>query len=411
MTQILGLDPALITRHLEGVGVVVEDGAELAESFARVAWSTVLEPGDRVAGQLINGLGAEAALTHVINRSAPEVIAADLVRAGDQSGLDLIELNDLAGGLERWVPRLNSSDALRALQSAEAVGAFLLTPTDDLWPQGFADIGFHQPVALWGRGQRQALEHFPGSVALVGARASTGYGEHVTMELTAGLVDRGHAVISGAAYGIDGMAHRSALASEGITVAFLAGGVDRFYPSGHDALLNRIIESGAVLAETPCGFAPTKWRFLQRNRLIAAASAATIVVEAGWRSGSLNTANHAASIGRPLGAVPGPITSASSAGCHRLLREYGAVCVTTAGEIAELIPGAIQAEGRHTQLALELSSQATRVLDALAPRKQRSVDELARISGLSLRDVAAALGELELDQRARMLERGWCLSS
>ena len=107
------------------------------------------------------------------------------------------------------------------------------------------------------------------------------------------------------------MAHRAALASHGMTVAFLAGGVDRFYPAGHDALLTRMVSEGAILSELPCGQPPTKWRFLQRNRLIAAASQATVVVEAGWRSGSLNTAGHAAEIGRPVGAVPGPVTSAA----------------------------------------------------------------------------------------------------
>ncbi|MDF2576486.1 MAG: dprA, partial [Agromyces sp.] len=165
------------------------------------------------------------------------------------------------------------------------------------------------------------------SIALVGARAATGYGEHVTMEASAGLVDRGFAIVSGGAYGIDGMAHRAALASRGVTVAFLAGGVDRFYPLGHEALLARIADTGAVVSELPCGSAPTKWRFLQRNRLIAAAADATVVLEAGMRSGSLNTAGHAAALGRPLGAVPGPVTSPASAGCHRLLREFDAVCV------------------------------------------------------------------------------------
>jgi DNA processing protein len=410
MKQILGIDTATVSALIEKVGMHVADDASLAEAFARVAWSTIVEPGDRVAGALIASLGAPMALEQVIQRSTPQQVAHEL--GGTQGyAVDSLTEAEIAAGLERWIPRLNSADALRSLHNAAGVQAFLLTPSDELWPSGFEDVGVHQPVALWGRGSKAALSHLARSVALVGARASTGYGEHVTMELAAGLVDRGVAIVSGAAYGIDGMAHRAALASGGITVAFLAGGVDRFYPSGHDALLNRIIESGAVLAETPCGFAPTKWRFLQRNRLIAAASHATVVVEAGWRSGSLNTANHAASLARPLGAVPGPITSASSAGCHRLLREYDAVCVTTAGEILELLPGAIHGGGASLPVELELSVQASRVLDALAPRQQRSIDELARISGLSVRDVAAALGELELDQRARMLEGGWCLSS
>jgi len=410
MTQIMGIEKEVLHVLLGKVGIDAADDESMAEAFARVAWSTIVEPGDRVAGTVIEALGAAPALEQVIKRTTPDQVL-DAIR--DACGVEPAPAtaSEIAAGLERWVPRLSSADALRSLQSAAGVHGFLLTPSDELWPAGFADMGAHQPVALWGRGNKPSLEHIGHSVALVGARASTGYGEHVTMELTAGLVDRGLAIVSGAAYGIDGMAHRAALASEGVTLAFLAGGVDRFYPSGHDALLNRIIEAGAVLAETPCGFAPTKWRFLQRNRLIAAASQATVVVEAGWRSGSLNTANHAASLGRPLGAVPGPITSASSAGCHRLLREYDAVCVTTAGEITELLTGVVPSGSATLRVELELSVQATRVLDALAPRKQRSVNELARISGLSVRDVAAALGELELDQRARMLERGWCLSS
>jgi len=110
-----------------------------------------------------------------------------------------------------------------------------------------------------------ALAALPRSIALVGVRAATGYGEHVTMEASAGLVDRGYVIVSGAAYGIECMAHRAALASHGQTIAFLAGGVDRFYPSGHDALLTRIVEQGAVISELPCGQAPTKWRLLQRK--------------------------------------------------------------------------------------------------------------------------------------------------
>jgi DNA processing protein len=159
------------------------------------------------------------------------------------------------------------------------------------------------------------------------------------MEAASGLVDRGFAVVSGAAYGIDGMAHRAALASHGQTIAFLAGGVDRFYPSGHDALLSKIVESGAVVSELPMGAAPTKWRrFLMRNRLVAAVSQATVVIEAGWRSGSLNTAGQARELGRPVGAVPGPVSSAASAGCHRLIRDYGATLVTCAEEMADLHP-------------------------------------------------------------------------
>ena len=226
----------------------------------------------------------------------------------------------LAGGVDRYYP--SGHDAL-------------LTPEHAHWPTGLADLGTSTPHAFWVRGNSELLTATP-STAIVGARAATGYGEHVTMEITAGLVERGHTIISGAAYGIDGMAHRAALASHGSTIAYLAGGVDRYYPSAHDALLTRIAEEGAVVSELACGQPPTKWRFLMRNRLIASHSQRTVVVEAGWRSGSLNTAGHAANIGRPLGAVPGPVTSAASAGCHRLIRDYSATLVTNANEIAQL---------------------------------------------------------------------------
>jgi DNA processing protein len=210
------------------------------------------------------------------------------------------------------------------------------------------------------------------------------------------------------------MAHRSALASGGNTIAFLAGGVDRFYPSGHDALLHRIVDNGAVISELPCGSSPTKWRFLQRNRLIAAASAATVVIEAGWRSGSLNTAGHAAALGRPLGVVPGPVTSASSAGCHRLLRETDAILVTNAAEMAELISVHLGGEMREEIHEIDSStasgaktSDEQRVTDALSLRTGRTVDDIARRSGLSLTQTQSVLGLCLLAGRAISTERGW----
>jgi DNA processing protein len=224
------------------------------------------------------------------------------------------------------------------------------------------------------------------------------------MEASAGLVDRGFAIVSGAAYGIDGMAHRAALASRGTTVAFLAGGLDRFYPSGHDALLTRIVETGAVLSEVPCGTPPTKWRFLQRNRLIAAASQATVVLEAGWRSGSLNTANHALTLGRPVGVVPGPVTSAASAGCHKLIREKPEVTlVTTPDEMAALVGSGVSVSGGFSAEHTDES----RLLDALSTRSPRPVSNLAARSGLSVAAVQAALGTLALEGLAVERDRGW----
>ena len=388
-----------------------------AELFARAAWTTIAEPGDGVAGAVVERLGAVRALTAVVEGWSPERLSASLSvgvaenGAGDPAGL----LGELSQALSRWRPRLSSAEVIRSLQQARRTHTALLLPGDPLWPDGVDDLGRHAPLALWWRGRPEALAALRHSIALVGARAATGYGEHVAMEASAGLVDRGLAIVSGAAYGIDGMAHRSALASNGTTVAFLAGGVDRFYPSGHDALLTRIVEAGAVMSELPCGAAPTKWRFLQRNRLIAAASQATVVLEAGWRSGSLNTAGHAAALGRPLGAVPGPVTSPTSAGCHRLLRDYDAICVTTAAEMAELIgvgvdleldqPGAGGVMGGA--VPRERTSDQIRVFDALSVRAPRVPAEVARRSGLSTAAVLGALGALDLEGSVRERATGW----
>lgn len=404
MTAICGLSEKQVRTALAAVGLDDVNREQLGDAFARVAWNVLTEPGDRSAGLLVYALGAEEALRLVIDRVDTNRVV-DRV-ASRMSGADVTS-SVLEEAYQRWMPRLNADRTLTVLQHTAGVGGWLLLPDHELWPHGLHDLQRHSPLLLWCRGDRDALRSLPRSLAMVGARASTGYGEHVTMEMAAGLVDRGIAIVSGAAYGIDGMAHRAALASQGRTLAFLAGGVDRFYPSGHDALLTRIAQQGLIVAETPCGTAPTKWRFLMRNRLIAAATPATVVVEAGWRSGSLNTANHAATLGRPLGAVPGPVTSASSAGCHRLLREYDAVCVTTASEAAELL-GSTEPDGVHQVASGEnLSTAAVRVLDALSARKQRTVEELAQHSGLSPREVETGLGELDLEQRAILGERGW----
>ncbi|RXZ67025.1 DNA-processing protein DprA, partial [Agromyces albus] len=308
-----------------------DDGAAL-EAFARALLSSVAEPGDGLLGRVVAALGPAESAELLLESVPAERLAARVAEAGES-----LDEREAAAGLERWLPRVDHAAFVRSLAQAARVEARLLIPGDPEWPAGVDELGVHAPLLLWIRGRADALNHGRPSIALVGARAATGYGEHVAMEASAGLVDRGFTIVSGGAYGIDGMAHRSALASDGVTVAFLAGGVDRFYPMGHEALLSRIAATGAVVSELGCGAAPTKWRFLQRNRLIAAASEATVVLEAGVRSGSLNTAGHAAALGRPLGAVPGPVTSPASGGCHRLLREYNAVCVVDAGQMAELV--------------------------------------------------------------------------
>ncbi|MDO7882490.1 DNA-processing protein DprA [Antiquaquibacter soli] len=391
-----GLKEAEVAELVRAVSSPDLDRDGIEERFARSVWSGLAEPGDRVAGLLVAELGAAGALTALVERSELEAIT----RAASPSGLGP---RDIQSGLDRWIPRLASATALVALRQAVRLGVRLSIPGEDSWIPGVDDLGESAPLALWQRGQGGAVAALDSSIAIVGARAATGYGEHVTMEASAGLVDRGFAIVSGGAYGIDGMAHRAALASQGATVAFLAGGVDRFYPAGHEALLSRIVERGCVIAELPPGAQPTKWRFLQRNRLIAAASQATVVVEAGWRSGALNTVSHALQLGRPVGAVPGPVTSAASAGCHRVIREHDVRLVTSPDEMAELVGVELPESARGSAG----DPRVIRLLDALSDRSARRPEELAARSGLSVVDVHAALGLLELDGRVRERERGW----
>ncbi|GAA5030103.1 DNA-processing protein DprA [Microbacterium fluvii] len=363
----------------------------IRERRALLEWNAVAEPGDGVAGALIAAVGAHEAL-HVAHdrgllRHEIEGIPADALR----------------DALARWQPRLKAASAVEALRAAARVGARMLTAADAEWPPGATLLSAHAPLCLWVRGDASLLAQPTPAVAIVGARAATGYGEHVAMELAAALAADGTRIVSGAAYGIDGCAHRAALHVDGRTIAFLAGGVDRPYPAGHAELIGRIVAHGAVVSEVPCGTAPTKWRFLARNRTIAAVSDAVVVVEAGWRSGSLNTAAHASQLGIPLGAVPGPITSAASTGCHRLLREHDARCITGVDDVRELLGGA----GAQHPSPDGAAAALTRVADALSRRVDLTPDEIAARAGMDPADVREALLTLQLSGVAEPAGNGW----
>ncbi|HWH27319.1 MAG TPA: DNA-processing protein DprA [Pseudolysinimonas sp.] len=434
--KIAGLPDATVAPLIRAITDNHDDPARIGDMFARSAWSGIAEPGDRDAGILIAALGALPAL-ELVTAGADVRQLLDVVSDADEAAADLGP-KVWTEALARWAPRVSSTTALRGLTQAARFGCRLLAPGDELWPEGLDDLGVHSPPVLWVRGNPAHLATLEKAIAIVGARAATAYGEHVTVESASGLVDRGFAIVSGAAYGIDGVAHRAALASQGTTVAVLAGGLDRFYPSGHEQLLTRIIDRGVVVAEVPCGTVPTRWRFLLRNRLIAAMSKATVVVEAGWRSGSINTAGHAADLGRPIGAVPGPVTSSASSGCHRLLREYQAICVTNADEMAELVSGmetkapprSDPAEAHDDTLkvrlaprrnagtpshatdpppppVLEPSPEGRRVLDALSARSAHGVDRIAALSGLATDRVRAEMGVLQLGGQVRETASGW----
>jgi DNA processing protein len=352
------------------------------ERVARAAWSRLAEPADRVAQELVATEGAVAALA--------------MVRAGH--------------GARRWQARLTDLAAERDLATLSRFGGRLLIPGDEEWPAGFAGLGPEAPFCLWVRGPLSLRAATARAAAIVGSRAATPYGDRVARELADGCANRGITVVSGAAFGIDGAAHRAALAAGGPTIAVLACGIERPYPRGHEQLIDRIARDGALVTEIPPGSSPTRWRFVERNRLIAALSRVTVVVEAAHRSGAMGTASRADKLSLPVAAVPGPVTSPVSYGCHRLLRN-GAVCVTSADELAELcgpigeylaeelpIPGAVHDGLPPTDL---------RVFEALPLRRSAGLPSLVKTAGLDPESVVAALGRLELRQLAVREGSGW----
>ncbi|MGJ0204904.1 DNA-processing protein DprA [Leucobacter sp. gxy201] len=363
--------------------------------FARVVWSRLAEPADAAAGALIAALGTGAALDLLVSGTDARSFF-EAARIDPTTG---ISPRTIAAGIRRWLPRLDQEASIADLDHGVAHGMRLVVPGSGLWPSALHDLGDHAPVILWTRGDPEALS-VP-SLAVVGARACTGYGTHVTAEFTDAACAAGAGIVSGAAYGVDAVAHRTALAADAPTVAVVAGGADRPYPAAHAQLLERIAGAGAICSEMVPGSAPTRWRFLMRNRIIAALANATLVTEAGARSGSLNTAGHAAEIGRPLGAVPGPVTSPASTGCHRLITEYGAALITGADDIrmllgvdgTDLLPGGERESHWHR-----------RVIDALPLRGARSTADAARLAGLSDEEAGMALAELEALGQVRRRE-------
>ncbi|WP_427151717.1 DNA-processing protein DprA [Streptomyces sp. TRM70308] len=346
------------------------------ERLARVALSRTVEPGDALVGGWLDRLGP-----------------VETVRA-------LAGERPLPGASpQRWAGLRLRAAAARPEADLTAVtdlGGRFLCPGDRDWPRQLDDLQAVRPVGLWARGAGALRLAALRSVAVVGARACTEYGSHVASVLGAELAERGWTVVSGAAYGVDGAAHRGALAVGGVTVGVLACGVDRAYPPGNSRLIDRIAEAGLLLAELAPGEHPTRPRFVLRNRVIAALTRGTVVVEAQVRSGSLVTARWADRLGRQTMGVPGPVTSGLSAGVHRLLRE-GAQVVTNAAEVIELV-GAIgelapQPSGPAVPRDL-LRPAAARVLEALPAREAVGVAWLARASGTPEERTRELLGEL-----------------
>lgn len=381
---------------------VIDDADPPCDEVRRArAWlSRAIEPGPSVIHDFLADVGPVEAAARIRAGQAPSGV---LARVGARAGEDRVDAD---------------------LAEAHRRGIRLVTPEDEEWPagpllamelacaQGARDTA--PPLALWARGPVPVRDAVQRAVAVVGARAATAYGEHVAADLGYDLARRGWTVVSGGAYGIDGAAHRGALAGSGVTVAVMAGGLDVPYPAGHSALFERIAATGLLISEWPVGCTPQRHRFLVRNRLVAGFAAGSVVVEAGARSGAQSTARLTGLLGRPLMAVPGPVTSAMSVGAHVLIRDAEARLVTTAAEVVEEVGsiGADLAPRPHgvADSTDRLDHVAARVLDAVPLRVSASPERVAVDAGLPVGEVLRCLPALELLDLVVSTPDGWTLS-
>jgi DNA processing protein len=369
-----------------------------AERQARLALTRLCEPGSWRVHAAVEAVGAE------------EVVAR--LRAGEPVGAVPPAVVE---GARLRAERYNAAEDADALRRC---GARLVCPGDDEWPAHrltwFRDVKEAPPLALHVRGREQLAELVERSVGMVGARAASAYGVHVAGDLALGAADRGWTVLSGAAYGVDGAAHNGALSSaDGRTLAVLASGVDVPYPKGHERLIQRIGARGLLVSEVPPGSPPTRLRFLIRNRLIAALSVGTVVVEAAVRSGSLTTARQARELDRVVMAVPGPVTSGTAGGSNGLLRR-GAICVTSAAEVLDAV-GVLgddaAAEPRGPVQARDALSETVRqVLDAVPVAAWAAETTIARAAGVPTLTVLQVLPPLQVAGLVEQGMSGWRLT-
>lgn len=384
--------------HLRSVRLLEQPATPVTEAdrLARVTLSCAVEPGDGTTSSLVLQLGAERALEQSLSATDGE------------TG-------------EMLARRLAEVDPERQLDQAMRCGIRFLVPGDPEWPTGLdqlddaiTDAGFGgTPPGLWVKGP-MPLTELATSVAVVGSRAASVYGVEMTRAVCEHLALAGVPVVSGGALGVDVEAHAAALSADGVTAAVLACGVDRVYPAQNRLLLQHLAAEFAVVSEQPPASAPTRPRFLARNRLIAAMTSGTVVVEAALRSGALNTAGWAESLHRQVMCVPGPVTSYTSRGVNNFLREGRGTVVTHGAEVLELVSAA----GEHL---VEPPRGETRPRDLLTPTEQTvvewvpvsepaQVDSISRLCGLPLRTTEGALRRLRskgLVQRTE--EGGWRL--
>jgi DNA processing protein len=365
------------------------------DRIARVALTWLAEPGNRAVWMLVNAAGAAATLERLLRGDIPESTLRAAVIARSSSG----------------DPR---RIAEAALKRARRLGARVVVPGDDEWPTTVDDLdtleldapgrinqNTRTPLCIWVRGAWPLNEALDRSVAVVGARAASSYGTHVTNGIAYGLAEQEWTVVSGGAFGIDAAAHRAALAAGGLTVAVLACGVDRPYPVGNSGLFEQIADTGLLISEWPPGSEPLRHRFLIRNRVIAAATKGTVVVEAAARSGASQTMSRVLALNRAAMVVPGPVTSAMSVGCHELLRLYPQARLVTG------LPHVLEEVGRIGEHLAEpargpahrrdsLDEESALVLEAVPRRGSAGAEQLAAKAGLGLRTVLRRLSLLEM---------------
>jgi DNA processing protein len=363
--------------------------------LARIGLTWLVEPGTWSVHGLVARHGPVAALDRLVAGEVPDerLRVAVTARMGLGNPWDVAE---------------------QAAGHGLRLGARLVVPEDDEWPHQVADLRrlagrtaqrrvdqeTAPPLCFWVRGGWPLAAALERSVAVVGSRAATSYGTHVATGIGYELAERGWTVVSGGAYGIDAAAHRGALTAGGVTVAVLACGIDRPYPAGHTSLFDRIADSGLLVSEWAPGADPLRPRFLIRNRVIAAATTGTVLVEAAARSGATQTMHRALAIGRPGMVVPGPVTSAMSVGAHEVLREYPRSRLVTG------VPHILEEVGRiGTDLAPLaaappqardlLDDTAALLLEAVPGRKTADAETLAARAGLDLRTTLRTLSMLE----------------
>jgi DNA processing protein len=367
------------------------------ERLARVALNRLGEPGETKMTSLVAELG-------------PVRLRDLLLAECDLQGLQ----TDVAA-------RLATLDPALELERAGRMGLRFVVPGDDEWPVQLDDLAgagsLHErggvPIGLWVKGPFRLDDLVP-SLAVVGSRAATAYGDEAASEIAAVAATAGQVVVSGGAFGIDRAAHRGAVSTGAPTVSVVACGADRVYPTAHAAMFEHIGRTGAIVSEAAPGCSPLKIRFLARNRLIAALTGGTVVVEAARRSGALNTANWASRLNRHLMGVPGPVTSAASAGVHEHLRTGAMSLVTCGADVLEVVSPAgahlVEPVWDEPTARDRLTRRQQQVLDAVPAVSAAGSDSIARTAGIGVREVRGALDALELAGFVSTDLDGWRLT-